>query len=52
MQMAYLKPLLHAFKYPASAVNGVLLGSCSRSGDSLKITVKDAVPLLHAHIAL
>ncbi|KAF9580002.1 hypothetical protein BGW38_003516 [Lunasporangiospora selenospora] len=39
---AYLKPLLHAAKYPTTAVNGVFLASDSSSGQ-----VVDAVPFFH-----
>ena len=52
LQIAYLTPLLHSLKYPAASVNGVLLGKSSRTNDSVKITVVEAIPLLHAHIAL
>ena len=52
LQVAYLTPLLHSLKYPAASVNGVLLGKSARSNDSVKITVVEAIPLLHAHIAL
>ena len=52
LQTAYIKPLLHALKYPASAVNGVLLGSFNRGGVSVKISVTEAIPLLHSHISL
>ncbi len=52
LQIAYLTPLLHSLKYPAASVNGVLLGKSARSNDSVKITVIEAIPLLHAHIAL
>ncbi|KAF9173996.1 hypothetical protein BGX21_004326 [Mortierella sp. AD011] len=38
---SYLKPLLHAAKYPTAAVNGVFLASTSSD------TVVDAVPLFH-----
>ena len=51
-QTAYIKPLLHALKYPASSVNGVLLGGCSRGQGSAKISVVEAIPLLHSHVAL
>jgi hypothetical protein len=52
LQAAYIKPLLHSLKYPASSVNGVLLGGFSRGQGSVKISVIEAIPLLHAHIAL
>jgi hypothetical protein len=38
---AYLKPLLHAAKYPTTAVNGVLL---AEQGST---KVVDAVPFFH-----
>lgn len=45
---ALLKVLLHAIKYPAYGVNGVLLGSISKG----KVTAVDAVPLVHNFITL
>jgi hypothetical protein len=51
-QSAYLKPLLHSLKYPASCVNGVLLGRFAKAQDSVEIFVAEAIPLLHSHLAL
>ena len=48
VQASYLVPILHALKYPANSVNGVLLGKFDNSG----IQVIQALPLLHAHLAL
>ncbi|GAA5832291.1 hypothetical protein JCM11251_004309 [Rhodosporidiobolus azoricus] len=47
--LAYLKIVLHAAKYPASTVCGLLVGTSSGAGDS---TVVDAVPLLHSWVDL
>lgn len=47
-QRAYIKAILHALKYKANAVNGVLLGSAD--GGSVKVV--DAVPLFHTQLAL
>ncbi|GAA5984072.1 hypothetical protein JCM11641_005590 [Rhodosporidiobolus odoratus] len=41
--LAYLKVVLHAAKYPASTVAGLLIGTTSPSGT----TIVDAIPLLH-----
>lgn len=49
MQGAYLVSLLHALKYPANTVNGVLLGSFEKDGT---VQVSQALPLLHSHVAL
>ncbi|GAA5904235.1 hypothetical protein JCM6882_003175 [Rhodosporidiobolus microsporus] len=43
--LAYLKIVLHAAKYPASTVCGLLVGTSSSSGEA---TVVDAIPLLHS----
>jgi len=45
---AYCLMFLHACKYPARAVNGLLLGTAA--GDSLK--VQKALPLFHSSFAL
>mmetsp|Transcript_9563 Transcript_9563/g.23320 ORF Transcript_9563/g.23320 Transcript_9563/m.23320 type:complete len:208 (+) Transcript_9563:22-645(+) len=47
-EAAYLTAVLHALKYPAHAVNGVLLGSFADGG----VRVEQAVPLLHSDLAL
>jgi hypothetical protein len=44
----YIKAILHAFKYPTSSVNGVLLGT---KKDSV-IEISDAIPLLHTRLSL
>ena len=49
-QTALLKILLHAAKYPAAAVNGVLLGRIS--SDQRTVQVVDAIPLLHSFLTL
>jgi hypothetical protein len=41
--LAYLKVILHAAKYPASTVTGLLVGTVTAN----KVTVQDAIPLLH-----
>jgi len=43
--LAYTKLVLHAFKYPRQAVNGVLLGPNPTAGAPVEIV--DAVPLYH-----
>lgn len=45
---AYLKPLLHAAKYPSSPVFGLLIGVKTKGSRSWLIT--DSVPLFHTHI--
>ncbi len=45
---AVLKVLAHAAKFPASAINGVLLGCVS--GSDVRVT--DAIPLCHTSITL
>jgi hypothetical protein len=49
-QLPLAKILLHAAKHPASATNGVLLGSVQQGGEQIIIT--DAVPLLHTSLHL
>ena len=49
-EKAALTILLHAAKYPAAAVNGVLLGQADPSKGILQITA--AVPLLHSFLSL
>jgi hypothetical protein len=49
-QLPLAKILLHAAKHPASAINGVLLGSVKQGGEEVIIT--DAVPLLHTSLHL
>ena len=48
-QGAYLVSVLHALKYPTTSVNGVLLGTFEKDGT---VQVKQALPLLHSHLAL
>ena len=48
-QGAYLVSVLHALKYPASSVNGVLLGTFDQDGT---VQVQQALPLLHSSLAL
>jgi len=45
---AYLKPLLHAAKYPSSPVFGLLIGIKTKGARSWLIT--DSVPLFHTHV--
>lgn len=48
-----LKALLHAAKYPAYSVNGVLLGySGTAAGDHDGVHIVDAVPLFHTPLSL
>ena len=49
-QTALLKILLHAAKYPAAAVNGVLLGRIPSDGRTVEVV--DAIPLLHSFLTL
>ncbi|KAL9941058.1 hypothetical protein V8E36_000546 [Tilletia maclaganii] len=47
---AYGKVVLHAAKYPASTVRGLLVGSSSSSNSSAgggSVTITDAIPLVH-----
>ncbi|KAL6764276.1 chlorophyll antenna size regulatory protein [Haematococcus lacustris] len=46
-KLAAAKILLHAAKHPASAINGILLGSFVQDGDDSTISVVDVVPLFH-----
>lgn len=50
---ALLKILLHAAKYPASSVNGILLADTkpAKSGDN-SVAVVDAIPVLHSFLTL
>jgi len=45
---AYLKPLLHAAKYPSSPVFGLLIGIKTKGPRAWLIT--DSVPLFHTHV--
>lgn len=47
-EQAALTILLHAAKFPADAVNGLLLGSVDP--DSGAVTIQAAVPLLHTFL--
>ena len=49
-QKALLKVLLHAAKYPAASVNGILLGFTA--SDRKTVEVVDAIPLLHSFLTL
>ncbi|GBG87698.1 hypothetical protein CBR_g45852, partial [Chara braunii] len=60
-QRAYVKLVLHAFKYQSLAVNGVLIGRLRNAGDggesadpkgNREVVVEDAVPLFHGQLAL
>lgn len=46
-----LKILLHAAKYPALAINGILLGTVSSDGGRA-LQMVDAVPLCHGQLHL
>lgn len=48
-QLALLKILAHAAKFPSNSVNGVLLGSCAEGGI---VEIHDAVPLCHTTLSL
>ena len=45
-----LKLLLHAAKYPANSVNGVLVGTVDAS--SSRVSISTIIPLLHTSISL
>ena len=56
---ALLKILLHAAKYPASPINGALLGTQSNGAGgeaaeegSASLRIVDAVPLFHTYLHL
>jgi len=49
-QRAFYTVLFHAYKYPSSATNGVLLASASTKTDQVEITA--AVPLFHSLLSL
>ena len=49
-KLAYAKIILHAFKYPHTAINGVLLANESSSNQSVKYV--DAIPLFHHNLGL
>lgn len=49
---AYCKILLHVFKYPHLAVNGLLLTRKSKNKENKSIQVVDAVPLFHVTLGL
>ena len=44
--LAYLKVVLHAAKYPAYTVFGLLVGTVDAASSTC--TVSDAIPLVHA----
>ncbi len=49
-KLAYAKIILHAFKYPHTAINGVLLANEGSSNQCVKYV--DAVPLFHHNLGL
>ena len=50
---ALLKILLHAAKYPASSVNGILLADTKKGKSAAdSVTVVDAIPVLHSFLTL
>ena len=49
---AYVKPLLHAAKYPHCAVNGLLLAERQKHRDSKIVKLTDAIPLFHSSLTL
>jgi len=49
-QVAYSKIILHALKYPHTAINGVLLANEGSNSQSLKYI--DAIPLFHNNLGL
>nr|CAG4649637.1 EOG090X0C9C [Scapholeberis mucronata] len=49
-KLAYSKIILHAFKHPHAAINGILLAPEGSSGQCVKYV--DAVPLFHHNLGL
>nr|CAH0105869.1 unnamed protein product [Daphnia galeata] len=49
-KLAYSKIILHAFKYPHTAINGVLLANEGSNSQSVKYV--DAIPLFHHNLGL
>jgi len=49
---AYVKPLLHAAKYPHCAVNGLLLSERQKHRDGKVLKITDAIPLFHSSLTL
>ena len=49
-KLAYSKIILHAFKYPQQAINGVLLANEGSGSPTLKYV--DAIPLFHHNLGL
>ena len=49
-KLAYSKIILHAFKYPHTAINGVLLANEGSNRQSVKYV--DAIPLFHHNLGL
>lgn len=51
-QIAYIKLVLHSFKHPSSAVNGLLVGrlagESSAAAAAAAVQIVDAVPLSHS----
>ncbi|EFJ45716.1 hypothetical protein VOLCADRAFT_82102 [Volvox carteri f. nagariensis] len=48
-QVAFLKVLAHAAKFPSNSINGILLGNCSEGGN---VEIHDAIPLCHTTLTL
>merc|ERR1711911_526488 len=49
-KLAFAKIILHAFKYPHTAINGLLLATEGTQSGTVKIV--DAVPLFHHNLGL
>lgn len=49
-KLAYSKLLFHAFKYPHTAINGVLLAKEGSTGGT--VCYEDAIPLFHQNLSL
>ena len=49
---AYVKPLLHAAKYPHCSVNGLLLAERQKHRDGKILRIIDAVPMFHQSLTL
>ncbi|ESO08049.1 hypothetical protein HELRODRAFT_156641 [Helobdella robusta] len=50
---SFVKPLLHAAKYPHCYINGVFLAECPKQKDGkVVLEIKDCIPLFHSHLTL
>ena len=50
---AFIKPLLHAAKYPHCSVNGLFLAEANKQKDGkTSLQIKDSIPLFHSNLTL